>query len=1472
MQRLYIDNKLDGGQRNYSRHLMEAGQFYSHENNKPAIFQFQLQDIGDPNFIVPTRGSYVVFEDGRFESRDEGVPDGVLFTGYISDDPEPILLGSNSGRLVTAYKMAATGEDYLPQLKQLPAKIYVNKTRGHIIRDVVESMFRKAEIQPIDVSGVREGGVERLYQIDPNKKFSDMLSEFAKTDAFRYRILHGKLFYEPEVELLPGGTDPRTKIYIDPEDPRFTPDNVSLERIATSIVNDVTVFGLEEPTTFVHEQYVSDGYQGEHRLAFKPYGVVEKILISDDFTQPSFDTSLWQEEDDPLAFTGHGDGSYLQMFDGAFNVVGGAGTPEAPEVWLRCRRGIELTGIIEFRDGEIYFPPTLSGQGIIGGLFSDESMALSACVSGWSVDLENQRIAPIINGVIQDASQPVNNHLNEGVFEGEPEVPMATSGVPVVLDVTQGYGGNMDEGIYPNFGWGPVGTGTTSLTLTEAAGGVYGAGDTLYARVAAVVGGVLTDPYPLLGDSITMTGSDKKLQLSTTAVVGATAYRWYVQDKPFGHTTQPGSFGCQAETTGTSIELTDGGNANIGPWPPPDTNWQPGDPGSPRYVTVLARTADGLTPRQGIAGFLQHGPWPVRVAWEAVAGAIEYWIIAQFGDSLFGMWIVDGAETHRDIGTSTPYDSNVTTRQQQIIVNNVTPAPPGGLTMLPEYHYILRRRFEFDIPVGLPTVRRGPRGTDVVFGEDVERVNGCTVTYSLERIDITNPEDVQTARVDIYSARIENVPEFVLYAPVVSWSLRIVMNYVKVKRPQQVSVRVNGHIIQVGDFIDGGLCAVTVQDEKSSLAWYSIPSSQEDKDTLIYQPTTDPAAFWKLGESGSHIIDHATGAYPMYTVGTSSLAPAAPTQTTDQAREFFGDGYLRGPVSGGPGTLFGNNWPVPFAVTGWFKTTSANGGILTHLSDAYGYVSVAIQNGRLAFKLSRPEGPLAGSRVVNDGQWHHFAAVHAGPLHEFGPTRIYIDGALEGEASMRLDGPNSTFDWAIAYDRARWDSLGSIYLESYFTGALDEILVWPFALNTAQVVSLFQAQQTGNAIPTPVYNPQTGVTIPPRGSLVDIKYYRAAMARARVRSTESIMHERAKFGDDGIRQHIVMPGDVTPSPRTSEECQFLAQAFLADRAMPRYEGTYHLETGERDITRLDILPAPGDMIPCTIPLSDREKIDTTLHCTAVSCEFIGKGAYRLALTVGPKLRFEEAQRKLLLARKSSIDNPEIKDDDTMVAEVLNSVGYSVPNDPTMVAVISVTPEAFTVNMNTPNPLSGGYGTGEANSDLPEGVVGYEVRRDDSGWGQGNYVARVSTATFTLTRGKRDRAFFVRPFNEQGVYSRNSALVRVISPLSNNIEVTGLDGDISADATRLYIPIDRNPDIGGWLVQKGSTEGAIVYHGNGIDHMALVSGSIVLIESGRLMISFPLSNGVYTVAVRVYNLLGEIGPPATFTITRPAPEI
>lgn len=234
---------------------------------------------------------------------------------------------------------------------------------------------------------------------------------------------------------------------------------------------------------------------------------------------------------------------------------------------------------------------------------------------------------------------------------------------PVVLNPSAGgYGGDIVETVFPRFGWETIGgNAPASLAFVDAAGGSFSSATTptLYGFVTAVIDGHESDPYPLPPPaSLSLTGSGKKVQMSTGAVTGAEAYRWYLSDVPIGsHHSLPATFGIMKETTGTSTEFTSATDGS----PLPDFV------GGVMWAVVIAKMADGLTVPQssatvdtGVAqheGFLALGPYPDRgtvVAWDPAPGALEYWVYfrwsstgSSFGaaDSYTMRFIVDASET-----------------------------------------------------------------------------------------------------------------------------------------------------------------------------------------------------------------------------------------------------------------------------------------------------------------------------------------------------------------------------------------------------------------------------------------------------------------------------------------------------------------------------------------------------------------------------------------------------------------------------------------------------------------------------------------------------------------------------------------------------------------------------------------------------------------------------------------------------------
>ncbi len=77
--------------------------------------------------------------------------------------------------------------------------------------------------------------------------------------------------------------------------------------------------------------------------------------------------------------------------------------------------------------------------------------------------------------------------------------------------------------------------------------------------------------------------------------------------------------------------------------------------------------------------------------------------------------------------------------------------------------------------------------------------------------------------------------------------------------------------------------------------------------------------------------------------------------------------------------------------------------------------------------------------------------------------------------------------------------------------------------------------------------------IPGVGARIRYQSWAAQQAIARVRDTVAVANEAVVSGDDGVRSAIF--SNLTPKPRTSDECDLAAGAAIHDREYPQFHGT-----------------------------------------------------------------------------------------------------------------------------------------------------------------------------------------------------------------------------------------------------------------------------------------------------------------------------
>ncbi|WP_196777979.1 LamG-like jellyroll fold domain-containing protein [Lentzea aerocolonigenes] len=224
---------------------------------------------------------------------------------------------------------------------------------------------------------------------------------------------------------------------------------------------------------------------------------------------------------------------------------------------------------------------------------------------------------------------------------------------------------------------------------------------------------------------------------------------------------------------------------------------------------------------------------------------------------------------------------------------------------------------------------------------------------------------------------------------------------------------------------------------------------------------SNPESYWRLGESSGTAaasdvavkLGKDAGKYHNVQLGTAgSLAGSDNTAAT-----FSNDSYVDIPA----GTLKKSR---DLAVEMWFKANPlGTGGPLIGYQDkafpnaATTGVPVLYQgtDGLLHGQFATGKtAPVASTRTVNDGKWHHVVLSSTG-----GTTTLYLDGVKSASAdNQNIDHTALTYNQigaAYATSPASWPGWGSNAQRS-FSGVIDEVAVYHHPLGAGAVAAHFQ--------------------------------------------------------------------------------------------------------------------------------------------------------------------------------------------------------------------------------------------------------------------------------------------------------------------------------------------------------------------------------------------------------------------------------
>jgi hypothetical protein len=368
--KLTIDNFDNRGPVDYSGWIdSEVRPRIRRRLNQPSDLSFALI-AALPQFVVPAEGARVAL------ARSNGAP---LFTGYISAAAEYEYLGWAECGPAFRYSLVAAGDELLLDRKALPSRApFVARTAGDVLRQLADD----ASPDALDCSATQPVDVLPWFASDPRKTWSQHAADVALRARASYRVLDGKLVFEPL------GTRLHT---LSESSDDFCPESLKLSSPDRRL-NDVTVSGLMEPRLHVKDYFLGDGLTLAFNLSHAPFTRFNQYFVQDDFAATALDPRYWKLSDPAAA---------VSVSGGALQIQGGTG--QDGQTTVTFVEQVELGGALVLRHGEASF--SAASNGIIGGLYAGSTL-FANCFAGFRIAPSGSQssIQALVNGAVVGAA------------------------------------------------------------------------------------------------------------------------------------------------------------------------------------------------------------------------------------------------------------------------------------------------------------------------------------------------------------------------------------------------------------------------------------------------------------------------------------------------------------------------------------------------------------------------------------------------------------------------------------------------------------------------------------------------------------------------------------------------------------------------------------------------------------------------------------------------------------------------------------------------------------------------------------------------------------------------------------------------------------------------------------------------------------------------------------------------------------
>jgi len=383
MLKLLINNGDGLGDVDYTHFLVPASVDIEDSINTPTLFSFTLSNV-DGTFKAPISMAYVKFYS---TTSPLSVTGAYLATGYVTNNPEWKFLGMSqraSGQKFQHYELdiKVTSDEYLLNIKSVPfIAAYINQTMGQIL----SSLSNVLAAGFFDTTNVQNGDLVPYFSYDPSSKWADVAKQFGDQAQYRYKVIGKKIYFAPY------GDAPLGISYdeVNQTQKQFVPGALKTGILAVPLINDCIVVGDVEPQQTRDDYFVGDGFTGNFPLKYTLFHGDTSLLLQDDWTEQSFNTSQWTVKD-PFG---------QLVLAGALNVIAGPSSSGGlGQTYTLLNNGLELGGHLVVQHGEFQFNDV--SIGILGGIYANSgNLSAPFCVAGFDVrTASGHTIVPTASG------------------------------------------------------------------------------------------------------------------------------------------------------------------------------------------------------------------------------------------------------------------------------------------------------------------------------------------------------------------------------------------------------------------------------------------------------------------------------------------------------------------------------------------------------------------------------------------------------------------------------------------------------------------------------------------------------------------------------------------------------------------------------------------------------------------------------------------------------------------------------------------------------------------------------------------------------------------------------------------------------------------------------------------------------------------------------------------------------------------